>query len=216
MSIQQYNKNIANRLLQNQFKQIHEENIVKGGGSYSNSSKPLPNMGIMQPSYSTPTSGLNAGGKMPKALRDLGHEASHILAPALKRGASKVANALVDKGTDYLINSMSQSSGAGMKKRGRPRKHHHEEHHEHGGKFNFIKTMDKIGKNPLVKKLGDKALDAGIQMGTQALMSGAMGAGIRKKRQPSKRNLLIKELMAHHGCTLAEASKHIKASGMNY
>ena len=55
-------------------------------------------------------------------------------------------------------------------------------------------------------------------MGTQALMNSAMsaGAGIRKKRQPSKRNLLIKELMAHHGCTLAEASKHIKASGMNY
>ena len=213
-NIQNYNKRIADQLLRNQWDSLHKDEELRGSGSYSNSSKPLPITGAYSPSFEAPTSSINTssrGGKLPKALRDLGHEASHILAPALKRGASKVANALVDKGTDYLINSMSQSSGEGLhKKRGRPRKHT-EERHEHGGKFNFIKTMDRISKNPIVKKLGDKALDAGIQMGTQALMSSAMAAGMpRKKRQPSRRNQLVKEIMQKHRCTLAEASRHIK------
>ena len=142
-------------------------------------------------------------------------------------GATKLANALVDKGVNYLINGPSPTmAAAGMKKRGRPRKKksssfEHEEHCEHykgpkGGKFNFVKTMNKIASNPIVKKIGNKALDTAVNVGTNALIMGAMGAGMKKKRQPSNRNLLIKQIMQKERCSLAEASKYIKSHNLKY
>jgi hypothetical protein len=75
--------------------------------------------------------------------------------------------------------------------------------------------MKQIARNPIVQKIGNKVLDKAIDYAPQMAMM-AMGAGVKKKRQPSKRNLMIKQLMAQHGCTMCEASKHIKASGMQF
>jgi hypothetical protein len=102
----------------------------------------------------------------------------NIATPALKRGASKLANALVDKGVNYLINGPTPTMGAGIKrKRGRPKK----EHHEEAGKINFIKTMKQIARNPIVQKIGNKALDTAVNVGTNALIMGAMGCWCNKE-----------------------------------
>ena len=222
-SIQAYNQKIGSMLLNNQYDEIHKEKVLCGGGAYRPSSKPLPITNAYSPSYETPTSNLSAsasGGKIrvPKVLKNIGQEVGKIATPALKKGATKLANALVDKGVNYLINGPTPTMASGMpKKRGRPRKHQPEEHHsEEGGKFHFIKTMKQIAKNPIVQKIGNKALDTAVNVGTNALIMGAMGAGVKEKRNPSKRNLMIKQLMAQHGCTMCEASKHIKASGMQF
>ena len=230
-AIQNYNRQLANRLLKSQLDEIHRENIITGGGSYRSDSNPIPITNNHEPSFETPTSALThqSGGKLkiPKFLRTLGNEATTVAAPVLRKGATKLANALVDKGVNYLINGPSPTmAAAGMKKRGRPRKKksssfEHEEHCEYykgpkGGKFNFVKTMDKIAKNPIVRKIGNKALDTAVNVGTNALIMGAMGAGMKRKRQPSNRNLLIKKIMQKEHCSLAEASKYIKSQNLKY
>eukprot|EP01038_Epipyxis_sp_PR26KG_P008705 gene8705-11763_t len=161
----------------------------------------------------------------------LPNETMKIATPALKRGATKVLNTVVDRGVNYMLNGPTPT-GAGIRKKrpkgtmvGRPSRKHQvhtaEEHiptnqNHHGGKFNFIKTMKSVGRvvAPIAQKVGSKLLNTAIDHPELAMM--ALGAGVKKRRQPSKRNLLIKQLMAHHGCTLAEASKHIKTSGMQY
>jgi hypothetical protein len=227
-AIQNYNRQIANRLLKSQLDEIHRENIITGGGSYRSDSNPIPITNNHEPSFETPTSALThqSGGKLkiPKFLRTLGHEAQTIGAPIVRKGATKLANALVDKGVNYLINGPPVAA-AGIKKRGRPRKKksssfEHEEHCEHykgpkGGKFNFVKTMNKIASNPIVKKIGNKVLDKAIDYAPQMAMM-AMGAGVKKKRQPSNRNLLIKQIMQKEHCSLAEASKYIKSHNLKY
>ena len=44
----------------------------------------------------------------------------------------------------------------------------------------------------------------------------AISAGMKKKRQPSNRNLLIKQIMQKERCSLAEASKYIKSHNLKY
>jgi hypothetical protein len=161
MDIKEYNKKIGKILLDNQYKEIEKKNyyLIKGGGNYKYNSRPLPITSTYEPSFETPTSNINIdGGKMPKFIRNLGHEVRTIGAPILRKGATKLLNIAVDKGINYLTNP-TPSMGSGIKKRGRPRKikdemkeEHYSDDDEHGGKFNFIKTMTKISKNPIVKK----------------------------------------------------------------
>jgi hypothetical protein len=210
-----YNDKLAKHLLNNQYQEIHKEKIVTGGGSYRGQN-PLPINSVFQPSFESPSSNLNTkGGKMkiPKILKDIGHETAHIAAPILKRGAQKLGNMLMDKGIDYAMNSLS--SGEGIKqRRGRKSKHQeHHEHHEHAGKFNFINTMKKIGHE--VSPYAKEALHSAVKYAPQAAMMAAMAAGI-KKRKPNGRNLLIKEIMKKYKCTLPEASKHIKHHNLKY
>jgi hypothetical protein len=111
-----------------------------------------------------------------------------------------------DMGKQMLTNYMTGAagSGSGLKKRGRPKKS------DQGGSFlsGLKKGLTTVGKNvmPIAK---DIAVPMATQALTSYLTSGAAGAGL-KKRAPSKRNLLIKEIMAKHKCTLPQASKHIK------
>ena len=44
----------------------------------------------------------------------------------------------------------------------------------------------------------------------------ALGAGVKTKRRPSNRNLLIKQIMQKEHCSLAEASKYIKSHNLKY
>ena len=107
-----------------------------------------------------------------------------------------------DMGKQMLTNYMTGAagSGSGLKKRGRPKKS------EHGG--SFLSGLKK-GKNvmPIAKNI---AVPMATQALTSYLTSGAAGSGLKKKRAPSKRNLLIKEIMAKTGKSLPEASKYVK------
>ena len=213
-----YNDKLAKHLLNNQYQEIHKEKIVTGGGSYRGQ-KPLPINSVFQPSFESPSSNLNAKAgkiKIPKILKDIGHETAHIATPILKRGAQKLGNMLMDKGIDFAMNSLS-SSGEGIKqRRGRKSKHHeHHEHHEHAGKFNFVNTMKKIGHE--VSPYAKEALHSAVKYAPQAAMMAAMAAaGMKNKRKPNGRNLLIKEIMKKHRYTLPEASKYIKHHNLKY
>jgi hypothetical protein len=47
-----------------------------------------------------------------------------------------------------------------------------------------------------------------------ALDALASGGSLKKKRTPSKRNMLISKLMREHGMSLGEASRTIKEKGL--
>jgi len=139
----------------------------------------------------------------------------------LKKGFKKVGKTVApiakdvlvpvatDMGKQMLTNYMTGAtgSGSGLKKRGRPKKS------EQGGSFlsGLKKGIKTVGKNvmPIAK---DIAVPMATQALTSYLTSGAAGSGLKKKRAPSKRNLLIKEIMAKTGKSLPEASKYVKDS----
>jgi hypothetical protein len=238
MTVSDYNKKIAQLVLDSVHQYIEQEDKLKrGGGSFPNE-KPVPIMSVCQPqSCSTPSSSLTGGKfRMPKVLRNVIHETQHIVAPIAKVAATKVLNAVADKGVNMALDGIANygASGAGMpKKRGRPPKAKEPEK-ESGGKFNFIKSLKSVGHT--VEKVGEKAaktvgnvivnkgidslvgtltnpaVDAGLETGLEVA---AVAAGMKKKRKPSRRNILIGQLMKKNkGMTLAQASKYIKEKGL--
>lgn len=80
-----------------------------------------------------------------------------------------------------------------------------------GGKFNFAKAIKKVGQT-FVPGEGQAIIDVGTHMATH----GVSGAGIkpRAKRGPSARNMLVKQVMAERGGSLAQASKYIKDNNL--
>ena len=100
----------------------------------------------------------------------------------------------------------SYMKGSGIRKptkngRGRPR-------NMQGGNF-----FDDIGRSvfPIGKEIGKElypvAKEVAVPIAKEALTSYMKGSGIRK---PTKRNLMVKELMLKHHMSLPEASKYIK------
>jgi len=85
--------------------------------------------------------------------------------------------------------------------RGRPR-------NMQGGNF-----FDDIGRSvfPIAKEIGKElypvAKEVAVPIAKEALTSYMKGSGIKK---PTKRNLMVKELMLKHHMSLPEASKYIK------
>ena len=82
--------------------------------------------------------------------------------------------------------------------RGRPRK-------MQGG--NFFDDIKKVGKSvfPIAKE--EVVKEVAVPIAKEALTSYMKGSGIKK---PTKRNLMVKELMLKHHMSLPEASKYIK------
>jgi hypothetical protein len=136
-----------------------------------------------------------------KGFKTVGKTVAPIAKDVLVPVATNMAK---DALTSYLT---SGAAGAGLekKKRGRPKKS------DQGGSFlsGLKKGIKTVGKNvmPIAK---DIAVPMATQALTSYLTSGAAGAGLKKKRAPSKRNLLIKEIMAKTGKSLPEASKYVK------
>lgn len=133
-------------------------------------------------------------------LGDIGHMAKSIGSTVGKDVLLPVA---ADVGKDMLKSYLTGSTtGSGLKKRGRPRKVHGSGFFDDA--FRGIKTIGKE-VSPIAK-------DIAVPLATQALTSYMKGSGL--KRQPTKRNLMIKELMSKHNMTLPQASSYIKHHGL--
>jgi hypothetical protein len=149
--------------------------------------------------------------------------------PVAKQHAKLVADYAVDRGVNYVNSQIPKLTGYALdhidhaipggavkRKRGRPRKIHNDV--ENAGKINFIKTMKSVGKSAMpmitkeVIKMGVKKLPSLMASSAPEV---AEGAGI-KKRKVSNRNLLVKKIMKDSGCTLAQASAHIKHHNLKY
>jgi hypothetical protein len=144
------------------------------------------------------------GGSFLSGLKKGFGSVAKVAAPIAKDVLVPVAT---DVGKQMLTNYMTGApSGSGLekKKRGRPKKS------EQGG--NFMSSL-KRGLGSVAKVAAPIAQQVAVPLATQALTSyltsGAAGSGL-KKRAPSKRNLLIKEIMAKTGKSLPEASKYVK------
>ena len=109
------------------------------------------------------------GGSFMSTLKSVGRNITPI--------AQQIAVPLAQRAlTNYMTGT---SVGAGLKKRGRPRK-------TDGGKFNFLGTLKKVGKTvaPIAQQVGTKVI---LPVATQALMNYAVaGAGLKKRGRPRK------------------------------
>jgi DNA-directed RNA polymerase II subunit RPB2 len=107
---------------------------------------------------------------------------------------------VADVGKDMLKSYLT--SGSGLKKRGRPRK-------VHGSGFfdDAFKGIKTVGKHvaPIAK-------DIAVPLATQALTSYMKGSALKK--QPTRRNLMIRELMSKNNMSLPQASSYIKQHGL--
>ena len=95
----QYNQKIKHLLLNNQQNQIHHEKNFHGGGVRKQNTKPLPIISVQQPSSfeTTPVSSLHRGGKIPKILKDLGHETIDAVKSEFKKGAKELTKVAIKK-----------------------------------------------------------------------------------------------------------------------
>jgi hypothetical protein len=134
-------------------------------------------------------------------LGDLGHMAKSIGSTVGKEVLLPVA---ADVGKDMLKSYLTSGSttGSGLKKRGRPRKVHGSGFFDDA--FRGIKTIGK--------EVAPIAKDIAVPLATQALSTYMKGSGL--KRQPTRRNLMIKQLMSKHSMTLPQASSYIKHHGL--
>ena len=109
------------------------------------------------------------GGSFMSTLKSVGRNITPI--------AQQIAVPLAQRAlTNYMTGT---SVGAGLKKRGRPRK-------TDGGKFNFLGTLKSVGKTmaPIAQQVGTKVI---LPVATQALTNYAMsGAGLKKRGRPRK------------------------------
>jgi len=99
------------------------------------------------------------GGSFMSTLKSVGRNITPI--------AQQIAVPLAQRAlTNYMTGT---SVGAGLKKRGRPRK-------TDGGKFNFLGTLKKVGKTvaPIAQQVGTKVI---LPVATQALTNYAMSSG---------------------------------------
>jgi ribosomal protein L12E/L44/L45/RPP1/RPP2 len=269
-SIQKYNAHIADLLLKTYYQMLDRENqIIRGGGSWSPQERLLPILGNQEPPMCVDPEGIKQQGgklKIPKILKDVGHATGKIVAPIAKKGLEKVATKVVDKVADKAVNSLvnaisgnnadqAQENGAGIvKKRGRPRKttggameakpkKATKSKNSEGGKLNFIKAISHIGSKVVnkvgnavvnkgidsaVKYLSNPAVDEGIATGAEmGAEAGAEGAGLKKKgkkpkqpktekakRKPSRRNLILGQLMREHKMSMKEANDYIRKHGL--
>jgi hypothetical protein len=102
------------------------------------------------------------------------------------------------------------AAGIDKPKRGRPRK-------THGGNFfdDAFKGIKNVGKTvyPIAKDIGRELLpiakDIAVPLAKDAITTYMKGSGV-SKRQPTKRNIMIKQLMQKYNMSLPEASKYIK------
>jgi hypothetical protein len=144
-----------------------------------------------------------AGGSFFDSLKSGLKSVGSTVAPMAKEILVPVAS---DMAKSALTNYMSgtPTAGAGLKRRpGRPKK-------DHGG--NFLDDFSR-GLSNVVKTVSPIAQSVAVPLAQQALTSYmTKGAGLKQKRPPTKRNLMIKHIMSKSGCSLAEASKHIKAN----
>jgi hypothetical protein len=230
----------------------HENEIIRGGGSFSAQQKPLPVVGNQEPFCGIDPknnfNGIEEGGKLKvikatgammgntahsvtKGMGHIANETGKVIAPVAKRAGEKIATKVVDHVADKAINSLINSidadntnqikEGEGLKKRGRPKK-------AQGG--NFIKSIEKVGKK-VANKVVDKVVNKGIDQGIKYMTSPAVenvaeealpemaeaGAGMkkpRKKRAPSKRNLLIGKLMREHKMTMKQENEYLRKNNI--
>ena len=68
-----------------------------------------------------------------------------------------------------------------------------------------------MGK-PFEKMVGVNPFDAGFKIGNQIIGPALMGEG--RKRTPSKRNVIVKQIMKEKGLSLPQASKYVKENNL--
>jgi hypothetical protein len=107
-----------------------------------------------------------------------------------------VAKDLAKRGVDKLL-------GNGRKPRGRKPK-------QSGA--GFLDVFSDMGK-PFEKMVGVNPFDAGFQIGNKVIGPALLGEG-RKKRAPSKRNVIVKQVMQEKGLSLPQASKYVKENNL--
>jgi hypothetical protein len=220
-NITDYNKKIAELVLKSVAQFIEQENkLIHGGGAYKGEMPLAMTSTVNEPALLVPSSSLS-GGPRPRPR-------SHVFAPEKRRKQEAPASK-----QEIIEPKLNEIEGAGMKKkRGRPAKKV-----EEGGKFNFVKSLKSVGKeiahtgkevaSSATKRVINKGLNHVVDYGIKALTNPAvdagledagevalMAAGMKKKRAPSRRNILIGQLMKKHKCTLAQASKMIKDKGL--
>lgn len=124
-----------------------------------------------------------------------------LLAAGIKKPKKKYSQNIEE------IIENDQMNGCGIKKRGRgrPRKNQ-------GGNFlddayNSVKNVSKQ-IYPYAKEIGKEIYPLAKDLAIEGIKSYVKkGSGLRK---PTKRNLMVKQLMMKHNMTLPEASKYIK------
>ncbi len=222
MSITDYNKKIAELVLESVHKYIESEDRIKRGGGCYRSERPKPIMGVMQPDILTPSNSVSGGKiRVPKVLKKIGKETVHIVAPVAKKAAEKLITKLADKAVDSAINYMSQSgeTGAGIKRRGRPKK---SDQNIEGGKLNFVKSLKRVGSK-VANAVGTVAVSKAIDCGVKALtnpavdeslaegaeMAAVAAAGIKRKRKPTSRNIAMGKLMKQ-GMSMKQANEQLR------
>jgi hypothetical protein len=123
-----------------------------------------------------------------KAIGTIGEIAKQ---PAVK----DIAKDLAKRGVDKLL-------GNGRKPRGRKPK-------QSGA--GFLDVFSDMGK-PFEKMVGVNPFDAGFQLGNKVIGPALMGEG--RKRTPSKRNIIVKQIMKEKGLSLPQASKYVKENNL--
>lgn len=270
MDIQDYNKLIAELILRGYRHMIDKENeIIRGGGTFTPSQMPLPQMnsepymgidpegfrkmhgGRMKVGQVVKTTGAIIGNttqQVTKGMQNATNATGKVIMPIAQKAGEKVLNktadALADKAIESIVNSMENQQanevgeglnlnpftsdkkaktfkvGGSVKRAvGRPKKEV-KGGREHGN--SFIKAIQHVGSqvaNAVVNKGINKGIDAGIKYMSnpeveQTMMevaeSGAeAGAGLKKRRNPSQRNLLIGQLMKK-GYSMKEANQILK------
>ena len=146
----------------------------------------------------------------PKALNKVKKTGESVLATVKKQTPKllKKAKQAGDDAVDYLGSGMTPKHQFDFVKSVR-------EVQPTGGKFKMpkIKVPKSVTKTfkSIGNKIGAEVINHGTDMALDALAS---GGSLKKKRTPSKRNMLISKLMREHGMSLGEASKHIKENGL--
>lgn len=261
ISIQNYNRHIADLILKSYQMMIDRDNeIIRGGGSFSPEQQPLPICGNHEPAMCIDPEGMRRqsyGGniaKIPEALKTV---AEQPIVKKSRKTANKVANKIVaDKAVKSLANSVHEhnidhaiAGGAEIvkKRRGRPKKvadkvstqEQQVGEIDSGGKFHFVKALKSVGHkvaNAVMNKAISKGADYLVKQGVnyltnpavdEALETGAevalMATGLKKprkkrdaskkKRAPSRRNVIIGELMKQ-GYSMKEANQIIKSKNL--
>jgi hypothetical protein len=126
---------------------------------------------------------------------DWGKAIGTIAEIAKQPAVRDVAKDLAKRGVDKLL-------GNGRKPRGRKPK-------QSGA--GFLDVFSDMGK-PFEKMVGVNPFDAGFQLGNKVIAPALLGEG--RKRTPSKRNIIVKQIMKEKGLSLPQASKYVKENNL--
>jgi len=209
----------------NQIKSLNELqnfNVYKGGARLTNYIQPGNTVSTYEPDTLAVDGGniikrhrgrprKTHGGSVWDDIGTVAKTAAPFLPLLLAAGIDKPKRGRKQKDkVEEIIREETIQLPAIKKRPGRPRK-------TQGGNFfdDAFKGIKNVGKTvyPIAKDIGRELLpiakDIAIPLAKDAITTYMKGSGV-SKRQPTKRNIMIKQLMQKHNMSLPEASKYIK------